>query len=99
MNTGESEADARRFRSSIFSHKYLLTLVIHLRNRSKLTDFSFFALFTPHSIDRGTDPNMRIGSAINHLIDIRYQGKGGWRKSAHLEYSCLGYKEIRHLDP
>jgi hypothetical protein len=30
---------------------------------------------------------MKVGSAINHLTDIRYQSKGGWRRSAHLEYS------------
>jgi len=36
-----------------------------------LTDFPFFACFTSHSTDRGTDPNARVGSAINQLTDTR----------------------------
>jgi hypothetical protein len=71
MNTGERDADARRFRLSIFMHKYHSIHVMHLRSRSNSTDFFVIACFTPHSTYRGTDQNMRIGSAINHRTDIR----------------------------
>ena len=71
INTGEREADARRFRLSNFMRKYHLIHAIHLRSRSKLTDFFVFAYFTPHSTDRGPNSNISVGSAINHLTDIR----------------------------
>ncbi len=56
---------------STFMHKYHTMHVMHLRSRPDLADFFVFACFTPHSTDRGTDQNMRIGSAINRLTEIR----------------------------
>ena len=66
INTGESEADARRLRLSNFLRKYRSIHVIQLINRPNLADFSFFTRFALHSTDRGTGPNMRLGSAIGN---------------------------------
>jgi hypothetical protein len=78
VNVGERVTETRRFRLSDFLHKYHKIHVIHLRNRSNLTDSFIFARFTPHSTDRGTDQNMRDRfRCCHHLIDIRYQGSSG----------------------
>jgi hypothetical protein len=65
MNTGESDADARRFRLSNFLHKCLSILVIHLKNQAILPDFLFIPYFAPHSTARGTDPHTQVGSVYS----------------------------------
>ena len=49
-----------------------------------MTDFFVFASFTPHSTDHGTDQNMRVGSAINHLTEIRATWKNVLEETSSL---------------
>jgi len=84
MNTGESDADARRFRSEQFR----IQISSNTRNAPeksvKFDRFLIFACFTLHSADRGTDQNIRIGSAINRLTEIRTTWENVLEKTSSL---------------